>query len=612
MIKLSSIKNSYQNYILIAFLSALSFLQIITVDYFFSVDVSVRILEYIAIGNILSRISVNILCFEDKVNEYALIDVYNSLVILILTVVSYLYDPLCFYLFIFFSFRELLKLASKKRERISYIGLILSLFSIFILLLNEMSSKQFYLYFLFLLPLFCSLCIFKILIKVRLDYRDLFSIQIFKKKTRTIYSDTAVHINTYLISVFPSTLMSGNDFILFRKLLAVASLSSLVNSFSLFYFKSIDLNKINPSLFIFAIIVFIINLIFNENIYVAFSIFFTITIISTIFYSYLRAQLKRNTYFYISLISPIFVSLFFLINVYISDSTINLLYFFNLLIFNDILVIYFINKKLSINNTLCSKRIPDKCVFVAGPPKSGTSFLYDIFLKNNFSSYVGKFKEPDYWYSLVFPNHTLFDKCSLKPKITSLSAYLENYSSKRLLIDFSPSTSLDIKIIEKILESNPDAYFIFIERNNKDRALSQYRQFNDSGFENETLDNAKKLIDNRLLNNWHLSYNYDYKLSDVLEKLRKVIKEDRLFILQFNDLICSPETEFKKICKFIQEEAPANVCVSNISRNSRKIPRNRFVKYLVYLTFKIGFYNYLVSFSKKFYLFNFIRKILFK
>ena len=117
MIKLSSIISSYSNYLLITFLSAISFVQIISVDFFFSLDQSVKILEYIAVGNILSRLSINNLCFEDKINDFVRIDLFNVLFLFGLSLISYLLDPICMFLFVFFLFREVLKLSSVKREK---------------------------------------------------------------------------------------------------------------------------------------------------------------------------------------------------------------------------------------------------------------------------------------------------------------------------------------------------------------------------------------------------------------------------------------------------------------------------------------------------------------
>ena len=104
MIKLSSIISRYSNYLLITFLSAISFVQIISVDFFFSLDQSVKILEYIAVGNILSRLSINSLCFEDKINDFVRIDLFNLLFLSGLSLIAYLLDPICMFLFVFFLF----------------------------------------------------------------------------------------------------------------------------------------------------------------------------------------------------------------------------------------------------------------------------------------------------------------------------------------------------------------------------------------------------------------------------------------------------------------------------------------------------------------------------
>ena len=609
MIKLSSIKSSYSNYILITLLSGVSFIQIISVDYFFSVNESVKILEFIAIGNILSRLSINILCFEEELNDYVRVDVFNLTFLGALSLIAYLLDPLCMYLFIFFLFREILKLSSKRRKRVSYFYLLVVFFIIGYL---SIIDQKYYL-LLFVLPIVISLSLFSISYKVNYSFNDLLSFKNFVKKFRTIYSDAAVHINSYLINVFPSSVFSGTDFIIFRKLLAIASVSSLLNSFSIFYFKKSTLKKVSSYLFLTIITLFICNLFLNDEIYITFLLFFFITSFSTIFYSFARAKFQRDSFFLISLISPVFVSIFFFINLQILLFQVELIYFFNLLILCDLLVIYFINKKLNpqINNN-APKNLPKKWVFFAGPPKSGTSYLYELFKKNGFSNNVGYIKEPDYWYNNVFPNNILFNNIKFENKANNIGSYSENYHSERLMIDCSPSTALDIEIMKEIYKANPDSYLVFIERNSKDRALSQYRQFKDTGFETESFDHAVRLISKRIASNWHLSYNYNFTLNNIVIESMKIFGNDKVLLIQFDDLISKPKSIFKEICQFINEQAPEHINLSNLSKNQRKLPRNKFVKLLIYLSFRLKVYNIIVSILAKTRTLNYMRVLFFK
>ena len=443
--------------------------------------------------------------------------------------------------------------------------------------------RQVYFVLFFILPILMSLVIFNISFKINLSFYELLSLDNIKKKFRTIYSDTAVHINSYLITVYPASVFSAADFVLFRKLLAVASVSSLLNSFSLFYFKKSSLRKINSHLLITALFIFIGNLIFVNEIYTTFILFFLITSFSTIFYSFCRAQFPRNAFLKISLISPIIISFFFLVNILVLESAIKLVYFFNILILSDLLVIYLINKKLLVKISKSNKKAPIKWVFFAGPPKSGTSYLYDLFKKNGFSNSVGEIKEPNYWYDRTFPSNTLFNNIHLSNKVKDIETYYDNYKSEELMIDCSPSTALNYEIISEICKVNPDSYFIFIDRDQNDRALSQYRQFNDTGFEDESLDDAKRLISNRLKNNWHLSYNYTYDLRSVIKELSTEYGDDKYLVIKFNDLIRNPEYIFQRICRFIKEDMPTKLDLNNLSRNKRKLPRNRLIKYLIYL-----------------------------
>ena len=275
------------------------------------------------------------------------------------------------------------------------------------------------------------------------------------------------------------------------------------------------------------------------------------------------------------------------------------------------LVIYLINKKLLVKISKSNKKAPIKWVFFAGPPKSGTSYLYDLFKKNGFSNSVGEIKEPNYWYDRTFPSNTLFNNIHLSNKVKDIETYYDNYNSEELMIDCSPSTALNYEIISEICKSEPDSYFIFIDRDQNDRALSQYRQFNDTGFEDESLDDAKRLISNRLKNNWHLSYNYTYDLRSVIKELSTEYGDDKYLVIKFNDLIRNPEYIFQRICRFIKEDMPTKLDLNNLSRNKRKLPRNRLIKYLIYLSFRLGLYDKITAFLTMTHTLKYIRNIFF-
>tara|TARA_Y100000766_G_C18469002_1_gene394254 strand:- start:247 stop:528 length:282 start_codon:yes stop_codon:yes gene_type:complete len=92
----------------------------------------------------------------------------------------------------------------------------------------------------------------------------------------------------------------------------------------------------------------------------------------------------------------------------------------------------------------------------------------------------------------------------------------------------------------------------------------------------------------------------------------KIFGNDKVLLIQFDDLISKPKSIFKEICQFINEQAPEHINLSNLSKNQRKLPRNKFVKLLIYLSFRLKVYNIIVSILAKTRTLNYMRVLFFK
>lgn len=112
-------------------------------------------------------------------------------------------------------------------------------------------------------------------------------------------------------------------------------------------------------------------------------------------------------------------------------------------------------------------------LFIAGAPKSGSSFLYenliqvpDVFVPDikelNYFAYDEIMALPNYYKSYVVSNKT---------------AYLKHFKgavAQRFLLDSSVSYFTFETVTQKIKDFNPDSKFIFIVRNPIKRAFSHY------------------------------------------------------------------------------------------------------------------------------------------
>ena len=143
----------------------------------------------------MARASINLLCFQERIQNEVLIDFFNLFIITIALLIILCISPQLFLMSISFILRDCYKLIAIQRAKpskghIFLLPLIIALFYFY--------SIEFY-FILFIAPLIIIQVFFKIKLKLNLDITDLLSYKCMRQKIVLIVSDTATYLNNFLI-----------------------------------------------------------------------------------------------------------------------------------------------------------------------------------------------------------------------------------------------------------------------------------------------------------------------------------------------------------------------------------------------------------------------------
>lgn len=200
-----------------------------------------------------------------------------------------------------------------------------------------------------------------------------------------------------------------------------------------------------------------------------------------------------------------------------------------------------------------SKNMPN--VIVAGFPKSGSTFLYHL-LKQHPDIYIPKIKEVNYFNKDHF---FIAEPEILNPRyFKPLKWYYSFFKSdKKVKIDFSILSSLDMSSASRIRRTLGDIKIIFITRNKEDFLNSMRSFIEKEGGQPEAVSRYADLTP--------YIKNYKNYFSKVL-------------VIKLEDINKNPEKEFGKITKFL--EIPA-------FKFNLKVPRHETS------TYNMGLFQYM-------------------
>ena len=212
-------------------------------------------------------------------------------------------------------------------------------------------------------------------------------------------------------------------------------------------------------------------------------------------------------------------------------------------------------------------------VIVAGFPKSGSTFLYHV-LKQHPEIYIPKIKEVNYFNKDHF---FIAEPEILNPRyFKPLKWYYSFFKSdKKVKIDFSILSALDMSSANRIKRTLGDIKIIFITRNKEDFLNSMMSFIETEGGQSEA---ANKYADlNPYINNYK---NYFSKV----------------LVIKLEDINKNPEKEFGKITKFLE--------IPNFKFNL-KVPRHETSNY------NMGLFQYMKRHSYIFLVKSFYKLISF-
>ena len=194
--------------------------------------------------------------------------------------------------------------------------------------------------------------------------------------------------------------------------------------------------------------------------------------------------------------------------------------------------------------TAKKRKLPD--FLIVGAAKSGTTSLYEYLLQHeqvlpalrkeiNFWNQYRKFGLN--WYRGNFPLES-----ESKNKITGEACV--NY------LRF-PQLAFEIK------KDVPDVKIIILLRNPVDRSFSDYNyQVNHNKIENLSFDDALRFEEYRPPGN--LQYRLQSLYVELIQPYLQVFERKNIIILDFNDLVNSPEKMLAKVCTFLSISQKSN------------------------------------------------------
>jgi hypothetical protein len=194
-------------------------------------------------------------------------------------------------------------------------------------------------------------------------------------------------------------------------------------------------------------------------------------------------------------------------------------------------------------------------VLVAGFPKCGSTFLYHL-LKQHPDIYIPKIKEINYFNK---DNFFLTNPEILNPRYFKRRKWYYSFfqTNKKIIIDFSIISSLDVASAKRVKNELGDIKIIFITRNKKD-------------FLNSMKNFLKK--EGGKIRDYEGFSNFNYYIDNYKKHFSKI------HVVKLEDLNKNPKKELNKVINFLK--------IKKYSFNLN-VPRHETKKY------KMGLFQYI-------------------
>lgn len=217
--------------------------------------------------------------------------------------------------------------------------------------------------------------------------------------------------------------------------------------------------------------------------------------------------------------------------------------------------------------------------FIVGAPKAGTSSLYE-YLKQHPDIYMSAVKEPHYFCSHQFPaqfagpgddefSRSVFREAAPYQQLFADRGERRIAGEASVFYLHYPDTA------EKIRQWNPQAKVIAILRNPIDRAYSAYMHLVRDNRENLTFEQALRMEDQRIRNDWRPLWWYRElgRYSPQISRYQAQFDPDHFKVFLYEDLQDTPSM-MRHVLEFLGVDPHAPIDTS-IRHNISGVPTSR-------------------------------------
>ena len=242
--------------------------------------------------------------------------------------------------------------------------------------------------------------------------------------------------------------------------------------------------------------------------------------------------------------------------------------------------------------------IPD--FYFVGMPRTSSTYLYHI-LKKHPQVFLSKVKESHFFSNDI--NHYF-----TRDRKKFLNLYEDNKRDNKLVGDFSVWYYISDVAVKNILNEKPNAKFILFLRSPYSFYRSMHGKHCETGMEDENdpflafynnINNKKRKYGRLITDKKLLDYKNIISLYDKIINLKKLIKEENLYITTFEEFTSNPKDEVNKVCNFLNIPKFSNLDITN-KINSFYLPKSIILNYLIlYLRGSKYFNKYIKLIYKK-------------
>jgi hypothetical protein len=225
---------------------------------------------------------------------------------------------------------------------------------------------------------------------------------------------------------------------------------------------------------------------------------------------------------------------------------------------------------------------------IIGAAKAGTTAIWN-WLNSHPQVFMPSVKEPSFFSFKnrdVIPRNGPFDPSYSKLITTNYSDYCDLFQPDEGQIcgEASPIYLQTSDAAQCIYQHNPSIKLIAILRDPAKRAFSQFSHNLREGYETtHSFLKALELENKRREKGWLKFFDYleGGRYGKQLETFYEFFDRDQILVLEFENLKSDPETEFGKICEFLNIKKTCDISLTkkfNVASSLKEVPRFQALK----------------------------------